>query len=133
MSPTTIVRLVIHSSDVIIQASSQSIASPTFNQLRLPVKVRLAFFLIPLNAIDVVRVGRKYLLTQSAGANQLIQIHEVNNFAHWLVRVLAIKFAQLRLKTMTRKKSFQQVICFIDVTSFHRNFHRTNNLKSFEV
>src|SRR5215212_2656765 len=110
MSPTTIVRLVI----------------------TLLVNVSLTFLLLPLDAIDIIAVGREYLLTQLASANHRIEVHKVNNLPQRFIRILAVEMAKLIIIVVSLEKSFQYLVSSIDVARLHGNLHRAEHLEPFE-
>src|ERR1044072_2126365 len=102
MSPTTIVRLI-----------------------TLLVNVSLALFLIPLDAINVVGIRREYLLAQFARASHRIEIDEVNNLAHRLVRVFTVELAQLVIKPVTLETPPLRFFSSIDPSRLHAKLHFT--------
>src|ERR1043165_294739 len=99
----------------------------------LLVKIRLTFFLLPFDAVDVLAIAGEYLVAQLARAHARIDIHEVNNPSERLVLILAILFAELVVEPVTPKQPLQKRLPFIAVARLHRELHRTKHLKLFEV
>src|SRR6185369_11040969 len=74
----------------------------------------------------------EYLFTQLARADYIIEINEINNLAHRLIRVLTVELAKLVIKSMALEQSFQYLVSALDATRLHGKLHRPKYLEALE-
>src|ERR1044071_3380175 len=79
---------------LIVQRFEQALAEQSPEGDALAVDVRAGLLLVPLNAVDVVRIGRKYLLAQLVCAQLTADVHVINYLPHRIVGVLSIDLSQ---------------------------------------